>query len=213
MTAATPIAGDLPFDPAELRFNGPAAQPGAGDPFANLDALRLPQDFGGIAGVKKQIVRVPVQKPDKQKFVRVRSGEDWRLQTAILELKTDREFYLVAQPLWGELASEIRPVFLFTAVSKDGNVFLWPCYLPGADGRSNPWHESALSAALEAEKRWVRVVANQDAGSYDVLVATAPLPDPEWPDLTFQGLLKIAFKDRFVTGMDHPAIRRLRGEA
>ena len=49
------------------------------------------------------------------------------------------------------------------------------------------------------------------AGAYDVLVASDSLPDPDWPpDLTFQDLLRIAFKDRSISSMGHPAIRRLR---
>jgi hypothetical protein len=35
--------------------------------------------------------------------------------------------------------------------------------------------------------------------------------DPEWPRLTFQELLRIAFRDRLVDRLDHPVILRLRG--
>ena len=49
-------------------------------------------------------------------------------------------------------------------------------------------------------------------GGYEVYEATGELPDPEWPDLSFEDIMKVAFKDRFITGMDHPVIRRLNGE-
>jgi hypothetical protein len=35
-------------------------------------------------------------------------------------------------------------------------------------------------------------------GAYDVLQATGQLPEPEWPNLPFKELLRIAFKDRFI---------------
>lgn len=190
--------------------------PGAGpaDPF-DLSALRLPQDFGAALGVKKALVTVPVRKPDKQAFIRVKPGESERLQTMVLEFKDDRESYLVAPPLWPELGSELKPVVLFTAITRQGCVFLWPCSLPTPDGRPNSWTESALEAANLAETHWARIVPNMSAGAYDVLLAqaAAPLPEPEWPDLTLQQVIRLAFKGRFVDSFDHPAIRRLQGAA
>jgi len=37
------------------------------------------------------------------------------------------------------------------------------------------------------------------------------LPEPQWPEVTFQDLVKIAFKDHFIRDLDHPVVRRLRG--
>ena len=45
-----------------------------------------------------------------------------------------------------------------------------------------------------------------------VFEATGQLPDPEWPDLPFKELLRIAFKDRFISDLNHPVLHRLRGE-
>ena len=63
-----------------------------------------------------------------------------------------------------------------------------------------------------ASKRWVRVASNMHLGAYDVYEATGSLPDPEWPSKTFEQLLEVAFKDRFVRDFDHPVLRQLRGE-
>jgi hypothetical protein len=49
-------------------------------------------------------------------------------------------------------------------------------------------------------------------GAYEVFEATGDLPPPEWPDLPFQELVRIAFRDRFITDPGHPVLRRLRGE-
>jgi hypothetical protein len=64
-----------------------------------------------------------------------------------------------------------------------------------------------------AAGKWVRVAANMHLGAYEVFEATANLPGPEWPELSFQHLLRVAFKDRFIQEMDHPVLRKLRGEA
>jgi hypothetical protein len=197
-------------------FEAGANAPAGPDPF-DPAALRLPQDFTAALGVKKALLSVPVRKPDKAWFVRVHPAEEYRLQTAVIELKADRggETYLVAPSLWPELATE--PTFsarvLFTAMNyTDRVVFLWPIRLPAPDGRKDEWSRTALEAAGMAMKKWSRVIANMGLGAYDVFEASGALPDPEWPDKTFAELLRLAFADRFVSSMDHPILRRLRGE-
>ena len=110
------------------------------------------------------------------------------------------------------MPGELKPHMLFTAINRQGVVFLWPVRLPGDDGRRNAWNNSALEAADLATKGWVRVASNMSLGAYDVLQATAELPEPEWPEQDFRSLLKIAFKDHYIQSLDHPVIRRLRGE-
>jgi hypothetical protein len=57
------------------------------------------------------------------------------------------------------------------------------------------------------------VSSNRAAGQYDLGTADAELPDPEWPELSFREILKMAFQDAMIDSIDHPAIRRLRGKA
>ena len=64
-----------------------------------------------------------------------------------------------------------------------------------------------------AQSGWVRVAANMSLGAYDVFQTTANLPDPEWPEVAFEQLLKIGFKGKFINSLDHPVLQRLRGEA
>ena len=49
-------------------------------------------------------------------------------------------------------------------------------------------------------------------GAYEVYEATAELPEPIWPDVSFRELVEIAFRERLITTHDHPVLRRLRGE-
>lgn len=173
--------------------------------------LRLSQNFADAVGVKRALLTIPVRKPGRQDFVRVNPDEGYRLETAVLELKDERETYLVDPGLWAELPGEIVPKVLFTAQNRQGVLFLWPIRLPGEDGRHDEWNRSALEAADLAQTQWVRVAANMGLGAYEVYTATGDLPKPEWPETDFREILRVAFKDRFITSMDHPAVRRLRG--
>jgi len=181
------------------------------DPFDPAN-LRLGQNFAHGVGVKKCITRVPTRKPNRHEFVRVAPGDENYLETAILEDKANRESYLVEKALWGELAGEIVPAALFFAINRQNDVFLWPCKLPGLDGKTNAWNETALDAAKLAQEAWVRVVSNMQAGQYDIYQAEAKLAEPVWPELTFREALKKAFQDRFIRDMEHPFLRALRGE-
>ncbi len=177
----------------------------------DLERLRLSQDFQNQVGVKKALLTVPVRKPDRQWFVRVHPDSTWRLETAVLELKDERETYLVHPDVHVELPGELVPKVLFTAMNRQGVVFLWPVRIPEEDGRGNVWHRSALEAADLAKTKWVRIAANMSLGAYDVFEATGKLPEPEWPEKDFKSLLEVAFKNHFVSSLDHPVVRRLRG--
>ena len=132
----------------------------APDPY-DPSRLRLSQDFASSLGVKKALLTVPVRKPSKEWWVQTHPDESYRLQTAVLELKEDRETYLVAPELWDQLATEstFSPRALFTAITRQGVVFLWPVRLPGPDGKIDEWSRSALEAATMAAGQWVRVSA------------------------------------------------------
>ena len=41
-------------------------------------------------------------------------------------------------------------------------------------------------------------------GAYEIFQAESAIPDPVWPELTFQEISRIAFKDRLIAGPDHP---------
>jgi hypothetical protein len=144
------VAGD---DGGTLEQPWPNAA-AAPDPF-DPGTLRLSQSFGAAAGVKKALLTVPVRKPDKSWFVRVHPDESYRLQTAVIELKEDRETYLVVPALWPELATEatFRPKLLATAVNRQGVVFLWEANLPRSDGRVDEWTRTALEAVELSTRR------------------------------------------------------------
>lgn len=216
MTTKKPLPNRKADQPEQASGNScPAAkdEPQTPDPY-DPERFRLSQDFAANAGVKKILTKVSCRKPDRQEFIRVRPDEGWRLQTVIFEDRNgiNSEAYLIEPDLLAELAEEIRPVCIFCTVNRQGDLFLWPVKVPGSDGRTNAWNESALAAAQHAESHWIRVVANRHAGMYDIYEATTELPEPQWPDLTFAEILRLCFQDRHIKDRSHPLLRRLRGE-
>jgi hypothetical protein len=181
------------------------------DELFDFDKLRLSQNYSELAEVKKAIITIQVRKPNRQEFIRVHPGEEWRFETAVLELKEEREIYLLNLPLWSEFSNDITPKILFTTITRQNVLALWPVRLPSEDGRLDQWSQSALLAAEIAETRWIRVASNMSLGAYEVFTAQMDLPDPEWPEVSFQEILKIAFKDKIIQSIDHPVIQRLRG--
>jgi hypothetical protein len=200
-TEIEPLIGDQnetdqapdPFDPKSLALNGNPA-----------DSI----------GVKRALTNVPVRKPNKQEFFRTHSGEDYSVQMAILHVKTENEFYAVAPDVAFSIPGETRVVRLTTSITRQGNVFLWPIILPSPDGREMAWHSSAREAAERSQSKWVRMVANMGGSYYDIWEADSTIAEPQWPDHTFQQLIKVAFGNgRLIDREDHPVLQQLLGRA
>jgi hypothetical protein len=180
------------------------------DPF-DLSKLRVSQDFLENTYVKKLLTTVPIKKPGPQDFIRVHPSPKYREILAFVELKDDREIYIANLAAVPELQAECFIATLFTAITRTGVLFMWPVRVPAVDGRTNDWHTSAATAAQHAMTRWVRTKANMSLRAYEIFEAESAIPDPEWPDLSFEAIYRIAFKERLISGPDHPVIKRLRG--
>jgi hypothetical protein len=181
------------------------------DPF-NPARLRISPDYLTQGAVKKLLTHVPVKKPNPQHFIRVHPDKSYRITAAVIELKEERETYLVAPEYFSELDESLQTIStLYLAVNRQKVLFLWPVRLPGADGRINSCHATAHEAAERAMKDWIRVVPIQSLGGYQQWLAETRFPEPEWPQIPHNEILRIAFKDRLATGPDHPVMQKLRG--
>ena len=181
------------------------------DPF-NPTNLRLSQSFVETAGVKKLLTTIPVRKPSAQEFVRVHPSPDYRENFPIIELKDEREEYIVTASLVPELIGEFVVKTLYLAINRQGTLSFWPVRLPGPDGKDMNWWKSAREAAVLAMKDWVRIKANMNLGAYDIFKAASVISEPDWPTLGYWELIKIAFRDHLIDRIDHPVIKRLRGQ-
>lgn len=181
------------------------------DPF-DLASLRLSQDFDDTVGVKKLLRTIPTRKPNTQDFVRTHPSEDYRLLARCVDLKDDRELFLVRPEVAHELVGETVVKTLFTAINRQGVLFVWPVSVPALDAKQLEWWRSMREAAELAMHSWVRVKANMDLGAYEIFEAGSLMADPVWPEISFQEILRIAFRDRIIDRIDHPVVKRLRGE-
>ena len=171
----------------------------------------LPQKIGHPYVVFVQKNRES-RKPSPQDFVRVHPNPAYRENFPIIELKDEREEYIVVAELVPALVGEFVTKTLFTAINRQGTVFFWPVRLPSPDGKDLDWWRSSREAAELAMTSWIRVRANMNLGANDIFQAESVISDPEWPQLGFWELIKIAFRDHLIDRLDHPVIKRLRGQ-
>jgi len=193
--------------------NGSAAHDPAieHDPF-DPQSLRLPQDFGDVGEVKKVITTVPVRTPAGEWWVRVHPDEGYRMPFAILDLKEVREKYIVVPEIARQIPGECSPRILYTATNRQNVLFLWPVRAASSDGRIDNWSRSAMEGVHRGTTTWVRVKSNLALGAYEIFSASGEIPEPEWPEISFKDVLKIAFRDRLIDRFDHPVLQQLRGE-
>jgi hypothetical protein len=176
------------------------------------DALRIDQSFLNVGAAKKLLTTVPVRKPNKQDFVRVNPDPAYRLIVGLIELKENREIYLLLPAVLQELSeSEFFLATLYLTINRQRVLSVWPVKLSAADGRCNEWHTSASAAAERAMHNWIRMAANMGLGAYEISEAIANYGEPEWPEHSFMDILKIAFKNRVIETSEHPVIQQLRG--
>lgn len=182
---------------------------------ADEEAIRrfaLPQNYAEAVATTKLTTVVPIRKPGKFEFVRAHPTHAFDVFALRLKQEARDETYLVEPELQPALSQDLVPLRLHLACSRDSAVFLWPIRLPGADGRTDRWSESAHAAAQAAMARWIRLVPDLHAGAYTVLAASGIFDDPSWPNTPFSRLIEVAFRDRIIAAWDHPMLRRLRGE-
>jgi hypothetical protein len=84
---------------------------------------------------------------------------------------------------------------------------------PSLRPQKTPLWRSAHEAASTAVTSWTRVTPNMNLGAYEIRVAPTITVEPAWPELNFQELLRIAFRDKLITSTDHEVVRKLRGLA
>jgi hypothetical protein len=207
------VQEESPTETPPRPHSEPQSSPAALDPF-NPETYRLQPSLVIATSVEKHITELPVRKPDKSWWVRVHPDPAFALATFVIELKEEQEVYLVLPSLWQALQGE--PTFtaltLHLAVTRQGKLFLWPVRRP-LDPSQEPtrWMRPTLEAISCATSKWTRISWNQDTRQHDV--STCPMSaEPQWPDLPFRDLLKIAFRDFVIDRHDHPVLRRLRGE-
>jgi hypothetical protein len=188
------------------------ASPTKPDPY-DPASYRQCQNYGEGLGVKTKIQSVS-HRPMPAKEWWVRAHPEYEVQMPFLDLKEDRELYLIAPD--PALVSLLEPdpnfkmKLVVLAVTRDNTPFLWHLRVPGIDGRTDDWMNTALEAVREARERWVRVFARKT--HYDLAFTEADWPDPHWPEEPFRDLLELGFKSHTIDSAEHPKVQRLLGK-
>jgi hypothetical protein len=209
------------------RKRSPQSQPGPEpepepvakiDPF-DLEALRELPDYGFDS--KRDILEIAARRPKPEEFIRTHPDPAFTQPVAVLLEHNDGEetrLFWVAPQIRSELQlpelqPSVRYVRLITTVNRRGVAFLWPARLASESSRSGAmWHRSALAAAEQAQRYWLRMVGNRSAGAYEIFKAVGDLGEPVWPDLTLQEMVRMAFRETMIDTTEHPAIRQMKGE-
>jgi hypothetical protein len=200
---AVPPINDLP-DEATVN------QTTSNDPL-DLSKMRVnPAKMATVVGVKAAHIRVG--RPDDQDFFRVHGSALYTLDTYLLRMKADREFFYVADYLWEDprVMKELKLYRLYFYVHLSRALGLWPVQLPDEAGNQNSWHESAMFVAEQAKDRWLRLMSG--AGGYLTIVGDEIDDEPVWPVMSFQEVIRVAFRTKIVADLDHPKLKQLRGQ-
>jgi hypothetical protein len=181
------------------------------DVFANLDNLRLKQEFDR-AKIKKPFTACPLRKPRRHEWFQAHQDPAFRFQTKLFALKEEMsaEWYL---PVGADVIARLDAGSLFACVlypwiNRKSQVSLLPVQLYDADGRDNDWWASMrdVMTTHATQGRWIRIAGGNQA--YEVEIAeNEALPDPVWPDVDLTTILRTAFKGgRLIDRLDHPVI-------
>ena len=181
----------------------------------NLDRVKAKASQQSVIGVTTEYTVIPIRNPKPDEFFRVTPGEGYSMNVNILQMKTDNEWYLVDEDILPDiqLESQLKVMQLYVCVTQNSTPCVCLIPLPDSDGRLNSWHGSGHKSMEEAKSFWVRRQADKSNGGYLITKASnAQLPDPKWPTESLEDLIEKAFDRYYIDTIDHPVLRRLRGE-
>ena len=179
----------------------------------DFSKFKISNHGAALPVAQKVITHVPVSKPGKHQFVRVSTDPEHRLDCAILKLEDDDRPYLLSPNIASLVGQDLKIVSLRLTIDRQGNLSLWMVPPIPENGAENTWNSTQRQVAAMAETKWVRLASNRAVGCYEAVVAQGDIPEPIWPDLSFEDILDIAFgSTHVIEDRDHPALRKLWGQ-
>ncbi len=111
-------------------------------PKIDLERVRARADQSIELGVTTEYTVIPIRNPKPDEFFRCMSDEDYSMDTYILSLKTENEWYLIDPDILPEiqLESQLRVRTVYVCVTMNSTPFV-TC-IPQHDemGKINSWH-------------------------------------------------------------------------
>jgi hypothetical protein len=184
-------------------------------PKIDLERVRAKSNQLFDLGIATEYTVIPIRNPKPDEFFRCMPEENYSMDTNILSLKTDNEWYLIDPDILHQiqLESQLKVMTLYVCVTMNSTPFVTCITQPNELGQINSWHESGHRTMEEAKQFWVRRQADRSNGGYIITKAmNAKLPDPKWPEMTLSEIVDRAFDKFYIDNMDHPVLQRLRGE-
>ena len=184
-------------------------------PKIDLERVRAKSNQLFDLGIATEYTVIPIRNPKPDEFFRCMPEENYSMDTNILSLKTDNEWYLIDPDILHQiqLESQLKVMTLYVCVTMNSTPFITCIPQPNELGQINSWHESGHRTMEEAKQFWVRRQADRSNGGYIITKAmNAKLPDPKWPEMTLSEIVDSAFDKFYIDNIDHPVLQRLRGE-
>lgn len=182
--------------------NGPAST----NPFANLDALRNPQDYEEFMN-GEETAAFAVRTLKEAMHIRVNPAPAYTLLGQHTVSTKDGVFFVYPQ-FRTALGPLPRRCNLHVAVDGHGVYFLLLVKQANpSDPEDNVWYRTARETAVAAMQGWIKVT-KPDVGGWGFVPIQHKMLEPRWPTKPMEDLLCAAFPDRVVTSLNHDLIKK-----
>jgi hypothetical protein len=168
------------------------------------------------------IVQCKVETPKKNHYFQVMPAPEGKGYLQIPMIKggdlsgVPKNWYAVSHSLakcLEEYSKGIRKYALVPTIDRDGNIRVWPHSLE-CEGIAASWYESRCRIFAEGVQRWIRHDSNMPESRYEIIVAKDQSLKAKWPlDLGYEELVMKAIGDHYVSELNHPVVRSLRGDS
>ena len=189
-----------------------APPPGTADrlesanPFANLDALRNPQDYEEFMN-GEAVTGFAVRTLKEGLHLRVRSGNEYSLLGQYTVATKKAGTYFVYPQFREALGPLPRRCNLHVAVDGHGEYFLLLIKQQNPGKDENEWYRTARVVAAAAMESWIKVTKLKGDAGWGYAPLARPVFEERWPDKSLSDLLNAAFPDRVINTLSHDLIR------
>jgi hypothetical protein len=179
------------------------------NPFANLDALRNPQDYEEFLG-GEAVSAFAVRTLKEAMHLRINPDPTYSLYGQYTVATRNNGTYFVYPQFREALGPLPRRCNLHVAVDGHGEYFLLLVKRPnpGQGQEDNAWYTTAQSVANAAMKDWVKVTKPSGDRGWGHVPVPYKMFEPQWPTKPFEELLNNAFPDRVITSLNHDLIQQ-----
>lgn len=199
-----------PKETASKFSAGIQPNPGKVEKKFQLDAIKATTGHGALATVEQMVYHV--NRPGKHDFFFIHPDPSHRVAVFLIEDKENNDYYLVMPDIANQVPGDYVVKILVMYITRGGSVGLWPVKAPTEEGKLDSWNESATNIVNEHSEKWIRLRSNRSLGAYDCVIAKGEIPDPDWPEITYEEVVEKAFKGKIIDDIDHPMLKNLRGE-